>query len=101
MALRSETAYQNRLIRTLRQLFPGCFILKNDPEEYQGIPDLLILYGTHWVMLEVKLSATARAQPNQEHYVNMFNEMSFCAFIYPEIEGQVLDELQFAFGTRW
>ena len=99
--LRSEAAYQNRLIKKLRVMFPGCFILKNDPEEYQGIPDLLILFGNHWAMLECKISASARAQPNQEHYVQMFNEMSFCAFIHPEIEGQVLDDLQYSFGTHW
>ena len=101
MALRSETAYVNKLIAKLKELFPGCFVLKNNPEEIQGIPDILILYGTHWAMLEAKLSARSPTQPNQPYYVNLFNEMSFCAFIYPENEKEVLDALQYAFGVNW
>jgi len=97
----TEADYQDELIKKLKTLFPGCFILKNDPNEYQGIPDLLLLYGSHWAMLEVKLSERARIQPNQPHYVNLFNEMSFCAFIHPGNEKDVLDELQFSFGASW
>jgi len=99
--LRSETAYQDKLIKKLRHRFPGSFIIKNDPEEYQGIPDLLVLFGTHWCMLEVKLSTTARAQPNQKHYIDLFNEMSFAAFINPSNEEQVLKEMEYSFGLSW
>jgi hypothetical protein len=96
---RGEAAYQRRLVGILQELFPGCYILKNDPAERQGVPDLLILYGPCWAMLEVKLSADAEVQPNQEYYVEMFGNMSFAAFIYPEVEEQVLYDLQHAFGS--
>lgn len=95
--MRSETIYQARLVETLQDMFPGCFILKNDPSENQGIPDVLILFEDQWAMLEVKRSATAPVQPNQRYYVDMFNRMSFAAFIYPEIEEQVLHDLQSTF----
>lgn len=91
--MRSETAYQNRLINKLRELFPGCHIQRNDPRENQGIPDLLILYHGRWAMLEVKASVGSRSRPNQEHHVGTFNEMSFAAFIYPENEDEVLHDL--------
>lgn len=95
-----ERQYQANLIRKLRRMFPGCTILKNDAEYLQGIPDLLILYHDKWAMLEVKTSATAPNQPNQEYYIREFRLLSFAAFIYPENEDEVLDELQRTFGSR-
>ena len=91
--LRSEATYQVKLIKRLKILFPGCHIIKNDPSDTQGIPDLLILYNDKWSALEIKMSATSHRQPNQKHYIDRFSEMSFAAFIYPENEEQVLDEL--------
>jgi hypothetical protein len=95
-----ESVYQAHVIRMLRTLFPGCFIVKNDSNYLQGIPDLTIFYGERWAMLEVKPTRGSRVQPNQEHYVELLNEMSFAAFIYPENEEEVLDALQQSFGTR-
>jgi hypothetical protein len=95
----SEVVYQRKLTKKLQRLFPGCEIIKNDPAENQGIPDLLILFKGLWAMLEVKLSAKAPSRPNQGYFVDKFNEMSFAAFIYPENEEQVLHDLQSAFGT--
>lgn len=94
-----ETAYQGKLIHKLQQMFPGCFIIKNDPSDVQGIPDLLILFRDQWAMLETKISVRASRRPNQDHYIDMFNEMSFASFIYPEIEEEVLRDLQFAFRS--
>lgn len=93
-----EAAYQRKLIKRLQLLFPGCYILKNDPAENQGIPDILILYNNRWAMLEVKISAKARSQANQDYFINTFNSMSFAAFIHPDNEDQVLYDLQSAFG---
>lgn len=92
-----ESRYQALLIRRLRQLFPGCVILKNDTEYLQGIPDLLVLWGHRWAMLEVKAYEGAPEQPNQDYYVGLLNEMFFAAFIYPENEQDVLDALEEAF----
>ncbi len=81
-------------------MFPGCFILKNDTDYLQGIPDLLVLYNTRWAMLEVKREADAPEEPNQDYYIDVLNGMSFAAFIFPENEEEVLNELQHAFSTR-
>lgn len=89
-----EAEYQSYLKKKLRALLPGCMVLKNDPNWIQGIPDLLVLYKDKWASLEVKKSAGSRRQPNQDHYVQKMNEMSFSAFIYPENEEEILSELQ-------
>lgn len=89
-----EAKFQASLIKKIKSLLPGCYILKNDPNYIQGIPDLLILYNTRWAMLECKESSTASHRPNQEFYVNRMNEMSYASFVFPENEQEVLDELQ-------
>lgn len=93
-----EATYQAKLIDKIQALCPGAMCFKQDAVAYQGIPDLLILHGTRWAMLEVKISADAPEQPNQRYWVEHYNNMSFAAFIYPEIEEEVLHGLQLAFG---
>lgn len=93
----NERDYQSYLIKKLRQMFPECFILKNDTDYLQGIPDLLILFEDKWAMLEVKAHRDSSLQPNQDYYIAYLSNMSFARFIYPEIEKEVLDDLQHAF----
>ena len=95
-----ERNYQRQLKATIEVRFPGCAVLKQDSSYLQGIPDLLVLWHDMWAMLEVKGSADAIEQPNQRHYVEVFDNMSFAAFIYPENEEEVLDALQYAFQPR-
>lgn len=92
-----ESQYQAELIETLKDRFPDCAVLKNDSGYQQGIPDLIVLHGKSWAMLEVKPSATAREQPNQRYFIERFDAMSFGAFIFPENEEDVLDELESLF----
>jgi len=93
----AEKLYQRALVKKVERLFLGCFIVKNDPAENQGIPDLLILFGNRWAMLEVKLDDDSDLQPNQDYYINMFGKMSFASFINPDTEEVVLRDLQSAF----
>ena len=94
-----ERKFQSKVISELKELFPGCVILKNDANYLQGIPDVLILYEDHWAMLETKKSAKEHKQPNQEYYVDKLNRMSFSKFIYPENKEEVFHELQRAFKS--
>lgn len=95
-----ESAYQARLIKKLEAMFPGCLILKNDSGYKQGIPDLLVLHRRRWALLEVKASAAAATQPNQEYYVDLGRRLSYAAFIYPENEEEILDALERALEPR-
>jgi hypothetical protein len=94
-----ERVFQAKLIEKLRELFPGCLILKNDSAYLQGIPDLSIFVEDRWAMLEVKKSETSPYEPNQEFYLQMLNEMSFAARIDPSNEQDVLRALQHALTT--
>lgn len=91
-----ESAYQAKLIKKIEKLLPGCFVTKLDTRFIAGVPDLLILYGDTWATLEVKRSEKERnnPEPNQPYYVELLDSMSFSAFIYPEIEKEVLLDLQ-------
>lgn len=93
----AENVYQSNLITKLRKIFPGVLILKNDTQYKQGIPDLLLLIGPHWVMLECKKSMHEKYQPNQEYYLDLCNQMSFAAMICPENEDEVIDAIQQTF----
>jgi hypothetical protein len=92
-----EAKYQAELIPRIEELFPGCWVLKNDSSYQQGIPDLSIFYRNRYAMLEVKAYENAEEQPNQRWFVELFDDMSFGAFIYPENEEEVLHDLQQAF----
>lgn len=96
----TEAAYQAKLIKRLKREFPGCMVLKNDPQYTQGILDLTILYENMWAMLEVKIDPNSSFQPNQEYYLEQLGAMSFAAVIHPENEEDVLHALQGAFAPK-
>ena len=95
-----ESRFKTELVKELETIFPGCIILHMDPTEYQGIPDLLILYRNKWAALEGKRGRNEHIQNNQEYYVDLMNRMSFARFIFPENKEEVLNELQQAFRSR-
>ena len=74
-------------------------VIKNDAQLKQGIPDLLILFKDKWACLEVKRSENDRnkPRPNQEYWVEHYNNMSYASFIYPEIEEKIFSELREVF----
>lgn len=89
-----ESDFQHDTIEEIEARLPGCFVLKNDSRYCQGVPDFLILYKDRWATLEFKKGRRARIQPNQRYYVEMMNDMSFSAFIFPENKEEVLDALE-------
>lgn len=98
--MKKESKFQAELRKELKQLFPGCHVLKTDANDIQGYPDLIILYKRNWAALECKREEMAYRRQNQEYYINECNDMSFAAFICPENKEDVLDELQHAFRPR-
>lgn len=94
-----ENEYQGDLIKKIEKMFPGCIVIKNNPNYLQGIPDLSVFFRNTWATLEVKRTAGEKPRPNQPWYVETMNNMSFSAFIYPENEVEVLEALARYFGA--
>lgn len=92
-----ESEFKAALQFELRDRFPNCFLYKLDPNQRQGIPDLLILWHDRWGCLETKRGVTSTKQPNQEYFIDMFNKMSFAAFINPINYLDVLYDMERAF----
>lgn len=95
-----ENKFKTNLVSELKKLFPGCIITHLNPNEIQGIPDLIILYRDTWATLEGKKSSSESHRPNQDYYVELMNSMSFSAFIYPENKEEIILELQQYFERK-
>ena len=95
-----ENAFQQNLIKEIKERIPGSIVMKNDSSYIQGIPDLTILYGSKWAALEVKKDNKASRQPNQDYYVNKMDNMSYAKFICPENKKEILDELERALEPK-
>lgn len=95
----AENQFQSKLRKKIEKRFPGSITLKNDPSVNRGIPDLLVLYNGHWAALECKdcLSEVGKKK-NQVYHVSKLNKMSYASFICPEMEEDVLNEMEQAFG---
>lgn len=98
-----EGAYKTQLTARIGKRWGSrCLVVRLDANLRQGIPDMLLLFeGGFWAALEGKTSAKARIQPNQPYYVDLMDKLSFAAFIYPENEEAVLNELQQELETHW
>lgn len=93
-----ESQFQSKIKKRIRDRFPGCVVMKNDPNDIQGIPDLIVLYKDRWAALECKRLEKAHRQPNQEYYVRKLDDMSYARFIFPENEDEVLNGMAEHFG---
>lgn len=92
-----ENKFKQKFVKELKEIFPGSMVLHLDPNEIQGVPDLLILYKDQWAALEGKISAKASHRPNQDYYVSKLNEMGFAGFVYPENKDEVIRDLKLYF----
>lgn len=95
----TEREYQADLIKRINKRLPGCLVMKNDPNYRQGIPDLTIYYLGKYAFLEVKASEKSRERPNQRYYIEKYGQETFCSFIFPENEEEVLAALQQALAS--
>lgn len=91
---RLERDFQSQLKRDIKKRIPGCIVMKTDPQQIQGIPDLLIIFEDKYALLEVKRAKGASKQPNQGYYVRKYSKWAFTSFVSPENKEEVLDALE-------
>lgn len=92
-----EREYQSRLIKRIKKLIPGCFVLKNNSGYLPGVPDWIILANGRFAFLEIKRKepkSESDWEPNQQHYIKLLNRIGYAACIYPENEEEILREVQ-------
>lgn len=99
--MKRESGFQHDLIHRIKRRWPDAVVMKNDAGYIQGIPDLTVLVGSKWAMLECKRSRDEHHQPNQDYYVDMLDTMSFARFVYPENLDEVLDDLESHFNSTF
>lgn len=93
--MQAEGNFKTKLRQEIEKRLPGSHIFHLDPTiDGDGIPDLLVLYGDKWGMLEAKIDEGASHRPHQDFYVDHFNKMSFASFINPSNQKEVLDGLE-------
>lgn len=88
-----ESKFKAQVKKIISEMFPGCYMHEMKAGA-QGIPDTLIIFKERWALLEFKESAKAKHRPNQDYYVEHFNDIGFARFIYPENMDEVLDDLK-------
>ena len=93
-----ENEFKKNLKKELKTKYPECLVTQLDPNDIQGIPDLLVLYKNKWAVLECKKNKDASHRPNQDYYVEKLDDMSFSRFIYPENKEEVLKDLDKIFN---
>lgn len=99
---KQENEYKRGLKKRIEERFPDCIVLKNDEQMLQGIPDMTILWGIFYAVLEVKRSLDAPFRPNQEYYLQEISKMGGISFVIcPENEEEVLSAVQRAFQIIW
>lgn len=97
--MKHENKYQERLMSHLRNDIFNSYgndvkIFKSSSYAPQGWPDITIIHKSgRWAFLEAKKSQNEPHQPNQDWYVDLLDNWGFAAFIYPENENEVIDEL--------
>lgn len=90
-----ERDFQRTLIQDIHKRFPDAIVKKNDSGHIQGIPDLSVDIGAYSYHLEVKRSEKAPYRPNQEFYLEKYNQSGgWARTIYPENKELVLDEME-------
>ena len=90
---KKESEFQSDLIKQIKKDLPGSLVLKNDSGYLQGIPDLVVMNGNQYALLEVKKSPDEPHQPNQDYYIDKAKQESFGKFIFPENKEEILSEM--------
>lgn len=93
--VKKENEFQANLKKRIKKALPGVTILKNNPNDILGIPDLTILgVNGRYAILECKREKNAVKQALQDYYIDKFDKQSYASFVDPSNEDQVIEDLK-------
>jgi hypothetical protein len=99
-----KAGYKTQLMNTIKRRF-GRHTVRfghNDPNlpGQQGIPDLTVYIDDKWFLLEVKASEKSKERPNQGWWIEEWSKVTFCSFVFPENEQEVLNAMERSLADR-
>lgn len=95
-----ETEFQAELKKKIKNAVPGSVILKNNPNDILGIPDLTVLSPNgKYAILECKRASNSNIQALQDYYIDKFNKASYGKFVNPANEEEVIEDLKRILGN--
>jgi hypothetical protein len=92
-----EATFRKKLVDDIEAAFPGIVTLIPDTRQIQGIPDRIFLLPKTWFALETKRGFRSSYQPNQLHWIEYLNSLSYARSVNPDNVQEVLNELQRTF----
>ena len=90
----SERDFRKKFKERLMKIFPDAIITHLDPNDIQGIPDICMFWRDRYFMFETKKFTKASKRPNQQYYIDLFDDWSYARFVQPENMEEVLNELE-------
>ena len=97
--MKNENVYQSKILKRLKEEFPGGISMKNDATYRQGYPDLIYTYGKT-IHLETKRDKKSSFRPNQNLYLDYINAQGgFARAINPQNEDEVFEEIHQYFSN--
>ena len=95
-----ENEFQMKLKKKIKKAVPGSVVLKNNPNDILGIPDLTVLGPNgKYAILECKRASDSNIQALQDYYVEKFNKSSYATFVNPANEKKVIEDLKRILGN--
>ena len=95
-----ESFYQAKIVRWLKETYPGAFVWKAAAGPYSrgGIPDICAIINGHFFGFEVKRPEVGRLSKIQEQTILEINQAGGTALVvsYPEQVKEAVDKWQTA-----
>lgn len=89
-----EKDFQSKFLAKLRKLGCKCYKQQMNATTRAGTPDVIVLLGPVWIMLEFKKAKNSPKRPGQQKNIDWANEVSFGWFVYPENADEVYEQIK-------
>lgn len=89
-----EKDFQAKFLTKLRKLGCKCYKQQMNATTRAGTPDVIVLLGPVWIMLEFKKAKNSPKRPGQQRNIDWANEVSFGWFVDPSCADEVYEQIK-------